>query len=98
MNVQKTDVFIADVERQFEWYVGNAGWEVAEHYLDAVQATCRLLGQHPRLGPPGGFTHPRLHDWRFLLVLRPFNLRSGSPVEHVQRPSSLSSASASTVG
>jgi len=24
-------------------------------YLDAVEATCRLLGQHPRLGPRGGF-------------------------------------------
>jgi len=41
--------------------------------LEAVEATCRLLGQHPLLGPQGGFTHPRLHDWRFGVVFRPFN-------------------------
>lgn len=29
MNVRKTDEFIADVERQFDWYVANAAWEVA---------------------------------------------------------------------
>ena len=43
MNVRKTDDFIADVERQFEWYTINAGWAVANRYLDAVEATCRLL-------------------------------------------------------
>jgi len=72
MNVRKTDDFITDVERQFEWYVLNAGWEVADLYLEAVQTTCQLLGQHPSLGPRGGFAHPRLRDWRFFLVFRPF--------------------------
>jgi plasmid stabilization system protein ParE len=46
---------------------------IAGHYLDAVEATCRLLGQHPQLGPRGGFNHPRLRDWRFFVVFRPFN-------------------------
>jgi toxin ParE1/3/4 len=73
MNVRKTDAFIADIERQFEWYAVNAGWEVADRYLDALTATCHLLGQHPRLGPRGGFAHPRLREWRFFLVFRPFN-------------------------
>jgi plasmid stabilization system protein ParE len=72
MNVRKSDDFIADVERQFEWYAVNAGWDVAEHYLAAVEATSRLLGQHPRLGPPGGFTHPLLREWHFFVVFRPF--------------------------
>ena len=58
MNVRKTDDFIADIERQFEWYAVNAGWEVADRYLVAVEATCRLLGQRPHLGPRGGLTHP----------------------------------------
>jgi hypothetical protein len=31
------------------------------------------LGRHPNLGPRGGFTHPRLHEWRFFLVSPPFN-------------------------
>ena len=73
MSVRKADDFIADVERQFDWYLVKAGWEVADRYLDAVEATCRLLGQHPNLGPRGGFTHPRLHEWRFFLVSPPFN-------------------------
>lgn len=73
MSVRKSDDFIADVERQCEWYALNAGWGVAERYLAAVEATCELLGQHPHLGPTGGFTHPRLHDWRFFVVFRPFN-------------------------
>ena len=73
MSVHKSDDFIADIERQFEWYALNANWEIAELYLDAVEATCRLLGQHPQLGPRGGFKHPRLRDWRFLVVFRPFN-------------------------
>ena len=73
MNVRKTDVFVADVERQFEWYVAKAGWEVADRYLDAVQASCSLLGQHPLLGPRAGFHHPLLREWRFFIVFRPFN-------------------------
>ena len=73
MSVRKADEFIADVERQFEWYAVHAGWDVAERYLDAVETTCRLLGQHPLLGPRAGLTHPRLCDWRFLVVRRPFD-------------------------
>jgi plasmid stabilization system protein ParE len=72
MSVRKSDEFIADVERQFEWYAVNADWELAERYLNAGEATCRLLGQHNRLGPRADFTHPRLRDWRFFLVFRPF--------------------------
>jgi hypothetical protein len=40
MNVRKTDDFIADSERQFEWYTIHAGWSVADRYLDAVESTC----------------------------------------------------------
>ena len=73
MSVRKSDDFLEDVERQFEWYAVNAGWEVAEQYLSSVEGTCRLLELHPQLGPPGGFAHPRLREWRFFLVFRPFN-------------------------
>ena len=65
MNLRRTDVFVADLEQQFEWYARKAGLEVANRYLDAVEATGRLLGQQPFLGPTGGFTHPRLREWRF---------------------------------
>ena len=72
MSVRKSDDFITDLERQFEWYALNADWDVANRFLDAVEANCLLLGQHPQLGPRGGFTHPRLCDWRFFVVFRPF--------------------------
>ena len=72
MNPCKSKEFLADVEQQYEWYAVKAGWELADRYLDAVEATCWLLGQHPLLGPRGGFHHARLHDWRFFVVFRPF--------------------------
>jgi plasmid stabilization system protein ParE len=72
MNVRKTDCFIEDIERQYHWYVVKAGLEVADGYLDTLQATCQLLGRHPFLGPQAGFTHTRLRDWRFFLAFRPF--------------------------
>jgi plasmid stabilization system protein ParE len=73
VNLLRTDVFLDDLTEQFTWYDTHAGQEVADRYLNAAEATCRLLGQHPYLGPPGGFTHPRLRDWRFFLVFRPFS-------------------------
>ena len=76
MSVLKSDDFIADVERQFEWYAVNAGWEVADRYLTAAETTARLLEQHPQLGPRGGFTHPRLRNWRLFVVFRPFKSMS----------------------
>ena len=66
MSLRKSDDFIADVERQFQWYVVNASWEIADRYLDAVEATCQLLGQHPQLGPlarifPSAFARLAFH-------------------------------------
>jgi plasmid stabilization system protein ParE len=40
MSVSRAASFLADIERQFEWYANQAGWEVAERYLTAVEATC----------------------------------------------------------
>src|SRR3989442_1365043 len=73
MNLRKADDFIADVERQFEWYVLNSDWETADRYLAAVDATCALLGRHPFLGPPLKSKQSRLQNWRFFVVFRPFN-------------------------
>jgi plasmid stabilization system protein ParE len=72
VSILRTDVFLADIERQFEWYGMNVDWEVAERYLMAVENTCKLLERQPRLGPLGHFTHARLRDWRFFLVHPPF--------------------------
>ena len=72
MNVRKADDFIGDVELQYQWYVEHAGWDVAERYLAAVEATCALIGRQPLLGPAARLTHPRLAEWRFFVVVRPF--------------------------
>ncbi len=72
MNVRKTDDFITDVERQYEWYFSNASTELAERYLGMVEATCALLAAHPLIGAPLHTTHPRLAAWRFFVALRPF--------------------------
>jgi plasmid stabilization system protein ParE len=72
VNATKSSGFIADVERHFEWYAINANWDVAERYLVAVEAACRLIGQYPNLGPLGNFSHPRLRSWRFFVLFRPF--------------------------
>lgn len=73
MSLRKSDEFIADIEQQFQWYALNADWEIAESYLEAVEATVQLLERYPQLGPIGGFRHPRLRTLRFLVVFRPFN-------------------------
>ena len=71
MSLSRSDDFIADVERQFEWYVSEAGWQVADGYLNAVETTCRLVEKHPQIGPVGHFSHVRLRHWRFFVLLRP---------------------------
>jgi plasmid stabilization system protein ParE len=73
MSIRKTDDFLADVERQFDWYGVHASWEIADRHLAAVEATLQLLERHPQLGPPGGFKNPRLRGWRFFVVFRPFH-------------------------
>lgn len=73
MSLKKSDDFVADVERQFELYAQEAGWEIAEAYLNAVQVACRLLEKHPKIGPVSRFTHRRLRHWRFFVLFRPFN-------------------------
>lgn len=73
MSIQKSDAFLADVERQFEWYVVHANWEIADRYLEAIEATIQLIDRHPQLGPVGKFKNSRLRGWRYFVVFRPFN-------------------------
>lgn len=72
LGLHRTGDFVADLERQYAWYAEQAGWDVADRYLAAVEATCALIAAHPFLGPIAGFKHPRLATWRFVVVARPF--------------------------
>ena len=58
MNLHKSEYFISDVEHQFSWYLTNANQEVADRYLEAVEAACQLLERYPLIGPVAGFSHP----------------------------------------
>ncbi|MBN1462041.1 MAG: type II toxin-antitoxin system RelE/ParE family toxin [Armatimonadetes bacterium] len=58
MSLRRAETFIADVERQYEWYAMEAGWDVAERYLTAVEATCKLLGAYAFLGSTLDADHP----------------------------------------
>jgi hypothetical protein len=71
MSVRRADDFIADVERQYEWYGVNAGWNIAERYLEAVQAGCQLLEgelddferlEHPLILAKAKARMPHAHD------------------------------------
>ncbi len=73
MNVRKADYFIADAELQYQWYAEHAGWDVADRYLAAIAGTCALIERQPLLGPVAALTHPRLAEWRFFVVVRPFH-------------------------
>ena len=42
----------------------NAGLEVAERYLNAVEDTLAFIYQEPGIGSPCDFTHPRLKNMR----------------------------------
>jgi plasmid stabilization system protein ParE len=73
MSLRKSDDFIADAEIQFEWYLTEVGQSVAERHLDSLEAACGLIGRYPQLGPKAGLKHPRLREWRFFVLFRPFN-------------------------
>ena len=64
----------SDFDLQYRWYLEDAGEEVAERYLDAVEATLRNLAIHPGLGRPREFRHPSLKDIRSFRVNPPFQV------------------------
>ena len=47
MNVRKSDDFIADIERQFNWHGANAGCEIADCFLEAGQAMSKRASRLP---------------------------------------------------
>jgi len=73
LRIRKSDLFIADFDRQFCWYDQEAGWEVACGYLDATDASLEKLAGLPDLGSITHFVEPELQGLRFLPVNRPCN-------------------------
>ena len=71
--IRKSDAFVADLEAQFRWYEGQAGWEIAWRYLLEVNEALEKLAAHPELGWLRNFDHPELRNLRCWPVALPFH-------------------------
>ena|SRR5438445_2532510 len=67
-----SDYFNRDFELSYRWYLEQAGMEVAEGFLAAVQAALRRLATHPGLGRNRQFRHPSLRGVCSFKVEAPF--------------------------
>jgi plasmid stabilization system protein ParE len=61
-----------DFQAQYEWYLIQAGEEIAERFLKALEDTLKLLQERPDLGRRRRFRHPALRNLRSFQVARPF--------------------------
>ncbi len=71
--LRQSDYFLADLRKQVDWYRDHASAEVAEQYVNAVEATLQKLAVTPGLGRPRFTNWPELagiHSWR---VQRPYH-------------------------
>lgn len=73
LSIVKTPGFLADAELQFEWYMDEAGEEVACRYLVALDETLGRISRQPELVPLRRFRAPRLNGLRSWLVAKPFH-------------------------
>jgi toxin ParE1/3/4 len=53
-----------DITAQWVWYAENAGIETAERFLDAVEATARMLSGQPESGIRTAVANRQLGDMR----------------------------------
>ncbi|MBI4601581.1 MAG: type II toxin-antitoxin system RelE/ParE family toxin [Planctomycetes bacterium] len=71
--LERSAPFNLDFEREFRWYLGHAGADVAGRFLDSMLATLRMLASQPESGRRRKFRHPALRDLRSVRVRRPFH-------------------------
>lgn len=69
LKLQRSDWFWADLVRQVDWYRDEANPEVAERFVNAVEATLQNLTHTPGLG------RPRFSDWPELAGIRSFRVQ-----------------------
>lgn len=75
LRLQQSDLFLADAEAQFRWYLEQAGPEVARRYRQALQATIHLLRRTPESGRLRFRDDPKLVGMRSLVLVRPFQVQ-----------------------
>jgi plasmid stabilization system protein ParE len=71
--VQKSPLFLADVTKQFGWYLNEAGEELAWRLFEAVDLTLLKLSHQPDLGRVRHFRNPSLRGLRSFRVEQPFH-------------------------
>ncbi|MEN9573396.1 MAG: hypothetical protein RL514_1251 [Verrucomicrobiota bacterium] len=68
LRLQRSDWFWTDLERQVDWYRDEAGPEVADRFITAVESSLAALTRQPGLG------RPRFTDWPELAGIRSFRV------------------------
>ena len=72
LHLRQADDFWADLARHVDWYRDHASPEIAERFVDTVQATLQTLTQSPALGRLRFTNWPELAGVRSWRVARPF--------------------------
>jgi toxin ParE1/3/4 len=72
-SLQHADLFWEDLAQQVDWYRDEASPEVAEKFVDAVEATPNLLTAQPELGRERFRSWPELAGIRSYRVRKPFH-------------------------
>ena len=72
LSLHRADAFNADFDQQHRWYLEEAGEELAERFVTAVENTLQFLSTQPDLGHRRKFRHPALANIRSFRVEPPF--------------------------
>jgi toxin ParE1/3/4 len=67
--VRQADIFWTEMLNQVDWYREKAGSEVAEGYINAIEATLQTLAKNPELG------RPRFSRWQELAGIRSWRVK-----------------------
>jgi toxin ParE1/3/4 len=72
LSLHRAETFNADFDQQYRWYLEQAGEELAERFLMAVENTLQSLLTQPGSGHRKNFRHPALAGIRSFQVKSPF--------------------------
>lgn len=72
LSLHRAEEFNADFDQQHRWYLENAGEELAERFVTAVENTLQFLSTQPDLGHRRKFRHPALAGIRSFRIELPF--------------------------
>jgi antitoxin (DNA-binding transcriptional repressor) of toxin-antitoxin stability system len=70
--IEQSGFFLADLQRQVDWYRDRAGSEIAVGYVDAVETTLHRLARMPGIGRPRFWNRIELHGMRSWRVQKPY--------------------------